>query len=271
MILLLDFDGVIIDSERDKLQASILSLEWLKLKYQLSYTIDEHALFNAVHGNGAEATLKEICALYPELLPFKAELVEEATQFYTQLLQQPKFIQDTITSIKLILDFSIRICVITNSHEDLVKELLFQVGLQDKLDVFSAKRLGYAKPDPRFYDALMAIVGGERKDCIVVEDSAVGIEAGKKSGMKVVALHRNVAYETESQDFMPDIGEDADEVVNLLSQSQMIHQAIQQYALSGTSPSGNHIKSIDLLTLDDTEKQTLIEQTFQLYQMCFQA
>lgn len=269
MILLLDFDGVIIDSERDKLQASILSLEWLKLKHQLTFTIDRQALFGAVHGTGAEGTLKNIIELHPEMAPHAQELVEEATGFYTQLLRQPKFIKETISTINLLLDFSIRLCVVTNSDKAFVKSLLLAVGLQDKLEIFSAKDLGYSKPDPRFYDVLMERIGADKCDCVVVEDSVVGIQAGKEAGMNVVALHRNVAYEGESECYLPEIGDRADEKVAQLPQSRLIKQIIEQCALKGTSPTGNHIESVDLLALSDLDKQSIIEKTFELYRVCF--
>ena len=44
------------------------------------------------------------------------------------------------------------------------------------------------KPDPEIYLTAAAKLGLEPKECVVFEDAEAGIEAGKRAGMKVVAL-----------------------------------------------------------------------------------
>jgi beta-phosphoglucomutase-like phosphatase (HAD superfamily) len=44
------------------------------------------------------------------------------------------------------------------------------------------------KPDPEIYLTAAKYLGIEAKECIVFEDAEAGIEAGKRAGMKVIAL-----------------------------------------------------------------------------------
>lgn len=47
------------------------------------------------------------------------------------------------------------------------------------------------KPDPSGYLMAASILGAKPEDCVVVEDSAVGVASGVAAGMKVIALERN--------------------------------------------------------------------------------
>ncbi len=44
------------------------------------------------------------------------------------------------------------------------------------------------KPDPEIYLRAMEALGVEPAECLVIEDSPLGIEAGKRSGARVLAL-----------------------------------------------------------------------------------
>ncbi len=47
------------------------------------------------------------------------------------------------------------------------------------------------KPDPSGYLMAASILGVKPEDCVVVEDSTVGVASGVAAGMKVIALERN--------------------------------------------------------------------------------
>jgi beta-phosphoglucomutase-like phosphatase (HAD superfamily) len=54
--------------------------------------------------------------------------------------------------------------------------------------IASAFDLNRRKPDPYVYTYTMGLMGVKPDQCVIVEDSALGIQAGKAAGAKVIAL-----------------------------------------------------------------------------------
>jgi HAD superfamily hydrolase (TIGR01509 family) len=79
-------------------------------------------------------------------------------------------------------------CVASSSPGDVVRTRLRSCGLLTFFGerVFSAYDVGTWKPDPGLFLAAAAACGYAPADCVVVEDSAVGVEAGLAAGMRVV-------------------------------------------------------------------------------------
>jgi HAD superfamily hydrolase (TIGR01509 family) len=59
-------------------------------------------------------------------------------------------------------------------------------GLFD--DIVSAEDVAIGKPDPQVFLRAAEKIGRKAAQCIVIEDAHVGIEAGKRAGMKVIAV-----------------------------------------------------------------------------------
>jgi beta-phosphoglucomutase-like phosphatase (HAD superfamily) len=58
--------------------------------------------------------------------------------------------------------------------------------------VLGAGDYARGKPDPSSYLRAAEIVGADPGDCVVIEDSTVGVAAGVAAGMKVIAIDRAV-------------------------------------------------------------------------------
>ncbi len=77
-------------------------------------------------------------------------------------------------------------------------------GIRDSFEaVVAGDRVRRCKPDPEIYLTAAAALGLAPAECIVFEDAEAGIEAGKRAGMKVVALST-----TFSADFLRDTAAD---------------------------------------------------------------
>ncbi len=62
-------------------------------------------------------------------------------------------------------------------------------GIRDSFEaVVAGDRVRRCKPDPEIYLTAAAALGLAPAECIVFEDAEAGIVAGKRAGMKVVAL-----------------------------------------------------------------------------------
>lgn len=64
--------------------------------------------------------------------------------------------------------------------------------------VYTREDVKAIKPDPEIYNAVLADFGVSDKECLVFEDSLVGIEAAKAAGMETVAVYD--AYSEEQRD-----------------------------------------------------------------------
>lgn len=65
-------------------------------------------------------------------------------------------------------------------------------GLEDYFDeVVSGESISKNKPDPMIYNTILNYLELSAEDCIVVEDSEVGILAAKSAEIKTVALKPN--------------------------------------------------------------------------------
>jgi len=81
-------------------------------------------------------------------------------------------------------------CVASNSHLDRVRHALSVTQLLPLFDphVFSASQVAQGKPAPDLFLFAAQQFGAPRENCIVVEDSAVGVAAAVAAGMPVVGF-----------------------------------------------------------------------------------
>lgn len=85
--------------------------------------------------------------------------------------------------------------VCTNSSAQRVKKGLQEIGLDWYIQrVYSAQNGGYPKPDPWVYHQAMKDARSSGRETIVLEDSKVGIEAGKRAGAFVISLRDHDGY-----------------------------------------------------------------------------
>jgi len=83
----------------------------------------------------------------------------------------------------------LHLACVSNSSEERLKRALAACKLLDHFEALgSGYDLGRRKPDPYAYQTTMEKLGLAPSECIVVEDSYIGIQAGKASGALTLAL-----------------------------------------------------------------------------------
>ncbi|WP_051871704.1 HAD family hydrolase [Streptomyces sclerotialus] len=80
------------------------------------------------------------------------------------------------------------LCVASNSPRDLIEKRLSGAGVLHHFGdrLFSAYDAGAWKPDPRLFLWAAARCGAGPADCVVIEDSRVGVDAALAAGMRVL-------------------------------------------------------------------------------------
>lgn len=83
-------------------------------------------------------------------------------------------------------------CICSNSNSDYLQRYLSDVGLYERFApyIFSAAEVGSkaAKPDPNVFQFAAAQFNVDPDRCLVVEDSASGVEAAVAAGMTVIGF-----------------------------------------------------------------------------------
>lgn len=84
----------------------------------------------------------------------------------------------------------LRRCVASSSQPERIRLSLTLTGLIDKLEpnIFSAAMVAHGKPAPDLFLHAASQMGTDPENCIVIEDSPAGIEAGHRAGMAVFAF-----------------------------------------------------------------------------------
>lgn len=172
---LFDLDGVLIDSEREYTKI------WSEIDGIYPTGVDNFAI--KIKGQ----TLPEILNSHyaPELHPQIVALLNEKEQkmHYTYLPGASELLDD-------LKNRGYESVLVTSSNEKKMKHLREELPeLEQRFKaIITADQISRSKPDPEGYLKGAAILGLPPESCIVLEDSAQGVRAGRSAGCYVVGL-----------------------------------------------------------------------------------
>lgn len=176
MIVLFDFDGVIVDTESqytyfwDKMGKEYLGLDdfGMTIKGQTLVQIFEK------HFNGMQKEQEE---LVPQLNAFEQNMSYDYIPGALEFMQELK-------------KRGIRSAIVTSSNDiKMSNAYAAHPELQDLVDaVLTSEHFSKSKPDPECFLKGMEVLGATPQETVVFEDSFHGIAAGRASGAKVIGL-----------------------------------------------------------------------------------
>ena len=205
--VLFDMDGILYDSERFYLEGNF------ELLRNLGYTGEQSALLE-----GVGADMDAIYRLYLDLLDNRIDLTElkAAINAYYAVhpipykeLMFPK-VKETVEALKAE-GYLLACC--SSSPYDAVVSSLQAMGIASCFSfVESGERLKETKPAPDIYLQALAALQLKPAECVVYEDSDVGIAAGKNAGLFVIARedHRFGQKQVQADLLVKDAEEMAD-------------------------------------------------------------
>lgn len=93
--------------------------------------------------------------------------------------------------------------LVTSTSAKLIITALNRMQMQTMFDVIVCGDMcAESKPSPMIYQKAMELLNASPKDCIVIEDSAAGITAGKRAGAYVIAYSGSgVSQDVSQADF----------------------------------------------------------------------
>lgn len=181
--VLFDMDGVLIDSENWYLECIYKQLAakypWIK-REELFPTVgmsgpEEIQLITRLAGKqpGDEAFLKELDDIHANstIKDYKKVLYPETKEVLSGLSER-----------------GFQLAVASSSSAADIRRMIRQCSLEGLFSsIISGQDLPFSKPEPDIYLKTMEILKVSPQDCLIVEDSVYGIEAGKRAGARVAA------------------------------------------------------------------------------------
>lgn len=189
--VIFDMDGVLVDSESVYLRMFRTFLE------ENGCEVDDHTLYKLSGANSQrtwelmarmwkeEITPQEMRAVYK-----KAHPVDEIP--YREILFPG--VRELLVWLK---EQGIITAIASSSSEEAIRKMLAETELSSLFSCYvSGKWFKTSKPDPEIYLHTLQKLGLPAGDCIVVEDSAYGIQAAKAAGLTVAAV-RDTKFGTD--------------------------------------------------------------------------
>ncbi|WP_162895093.1 HAD family hydrolase [Rhizobium terrae] len=179
-LVIFDCDGVLVDSEPVSVRVLVDAL------HRKGLEMDEGEAYRRFLGRSlgtVTKTMREEFGIEADD-GFLEDMRHDLYARFRRELQPMPGIADALDGLDL------RRCVASSSQPERIRLSLSVTGLIDRLEpnIFSATMVEKGKPAPDLFLHAAKEMGAEPADCIVIEDSPAGIEAGHRAGMAVFAF-----------------------------------------------------------------------------------
>ena len=178
--IIFDFDGVLVDSEILVAKSMKKYLAGRKIKF-------EEKEFSKFAGKKTFQVISELSSLFNILdkQSFFNDVMSLANDLFSKELEVVfgvnHFLKNTNHNR----------FIGSNSGKDRIVRGLKKVGIDNYFNedsISSFDMVGKSKPEPDIYLRLIDIATLDKKETIIIEDSAIGIQAGAATGVKVIGL-----------------------------------------------------------------------------------
>jgi len=175
--IIFDCDGVLVDSEPLSNQVMVDIANELGANINLKYALRNFK------GNSFNNCAQQISDLIGKAVPNNLEEIYRERSF-------EKFRNEikSINGIKNVLDdLKLPFCVASSGPESKIKLNLELTGLMEYFqeNIFSCYTIGKWKPDPSVFNWAAKTMGYNPNECLIIEDSLIGVEAALNGGFDV--------------------------------------------------------------------------------------
>ena len=183
-LVIFDCDGVLVDSEALLIDAEMAFFKQHGLDYSTEYYL---AIFMGIPMSDWKAKASELLVEVkgtPLSDDFFDPLEAKIKQRIKDELQPVAGVLNTLMSLQYAK------CVASSSSTQSLESKLTSTGLFDLFNphIFSTDLVKYGKPAPDLFLHAASQMDALPIDCVVVEDSANGVMAGKRAGMQVIGF-----------------------------------------------------------------------------------
>lgn len=176
-LVIFDCDGVLIDSEvvSARVIVEMLAMEGVLIDLEYVYKHFLGRQFSCV----GRTVLENFAIRLPE--SFEADYRHALLSAFEEELKITTGLKDVLSSL------NVPNCVATSSSRQRTQGALELVGLTDHFGnrIFTASDVKHGKPAPDLFLFTSEVMQVQPKNCLVIEDSLMGIEAALVAGMRV--------------------------------------------------------------------------------------
>jgi len=183
-LIIFDCDGTLVDSE------GLINQAFSTIMQNMGYDAFsyEYCMEN-FSGMSYPNVVNKLLSIHPNA-PFKEieELfIEEANRIMPTQLQAIKGAHELLESL-----IDTPKCIASNGEREVVSYSLEIAGLNHffpKHEIFTYEDVAAGKPAPDMFLHAAKTMGFEPSECLVFEDSIIGLTAAKAAGMDAIAVH----------------------------------------------------------------------------------
>lgn len=181
--VIFDVDGTLLDTERIYMQA------WKAAAAELGYVMTDEVLrkTRAVNARDAARIFEEEIGngfSYAETRPIRVRIAEEIIEE-----KSPILMPGVLEALDYLEQKGIRLSVASSTNTKTTKEHLASSGIAEHFEVIvGGDMIVKGKPNPDIFLKAAELLGVAPEECVVVEDSPAGIQAGVAAGMKTVLI-----------------------------------------------------------------------------------
>jgi beta-phosphoglucomutase len=181
--ILFDMDGVIVDSLHYHVEASIIFAQ------KHGFNITRNEVREKYFGRRNQDWMPE---LFGESLTIDQihGLADEKEAYFRKIYEKDmKPLDGLIDFLEEMKMNNVPIAVASSAPGENVRFILEKTGIAGYFDAaLDESFVTKGKPEPEIYIKAAEAINLPPERCIVIEDSAVGIEAGRRSGAKVIGI-----------------------------------------------------------------------------------
>ena len=174
---LFDFDGVVVDTEP---------------QYTLFWDEKGQKYHPEIPNFGHHIKGQTLIQIYKQFFREPEGLQDEITRQLLdyELTMHFEYIDGVVDFMKELREKGVKLAIVTSSNDaKMANAYREHPELKTMVDfIVTADRVTHSKPHPECFLLGAEILGVEKDNCIVFEDSFHGIEAGNRAGMKVIGL-----------------------------------------------------------------------------------
>lgn len=182
-LVIFDHDGVVVDSE------PLASRAMSEVLADYGFTLSPHDVDMRYRGFGLSRTRAAFERETGRLLPatFERDYIDRANQIKAHELKPVPGIIDVLDRLD---EAGLRYCMASSSRREVVETALATVGLEPRFrdKWWGAEDVEATKPAPDLFLLAAHSMGVPPAECVVVEDTPVGVAAGLAAGMAVLGF-----------------------------------------------------------------------------------
>jgi len=181
--VILDVDGIIIDTEEAN---AVASIQMFKELYNMKVKVEDFVPFV---GTGSVRYVQGVAEKYGIDIDVK-KATERREENFVKNLNKLRLFPGVKNLIQVVKEDGLKIAIATSADRSKFQASFQQVGLtEEQFDlIVTGDEVKHTKPHPEIYLTTVKKLRLEPSSCLVVEDSIAGVEAAKKAGTFSVAV-----------------------------------------------------------------------------------